>query len=151
MRGSTKVMTTYPLGAMNSLAICQLCQSVLWYRGYSSLEQSNGLSNIPINKRKITKKMEKQLNTILYLLSMWFPEVLESGLLALCGPNRVVDESTCECICRNGLTEDSCDTGWKLDHNTCKEVFSYYCYAGSVMGCQKCWHSFKNSNVSLIY
>lgn len=54
---------------------------------------------------------------------MWLPEALDSGLLALCGPNRVVDESTCECVCRNGLTEDSCDPGWKLDHNTCKEGF----------------------------
>ncbi|XP_070711611.1 vascular endothelial growth factor C-like isoform X2 [Pempheris klunzingeri] len=47
-------------------------------------------------------------------------EALDSGLLALCGPNRVLDYSTCECICRNGLTEDSCDPGWKLDHNTCE-------------------------------
>lgn len=54
-------------------------------------------------------------------LSVWLPEALDLGLLALCGPNRVVDESTCECVCRNGLTEDSCDPGWKLDHNTCKE------------------------------
>ncbi|XP_030264945.1 vascular endothelial growth factor C-like [Sparus aurata] len=46
-------------------------------------------------------------------------EALNSGLLALCGPNRVLDESTCDCVCRNGLTEDSCDPGWKLDHNTC--------------------------------
>lgn len=47
-------------------------------------------------------------------------EALESSLLALCGPNRVLDESTCDCVCRNGLTEDSCDPGWKLDHNTCE-------------------------------
>ncbi|KAF0045914.1 hypothetical protein F2P81_002443 [Scophthalmus maximus] len=47
-------------------------------------------------------------------------DVMDSGLLALCGPNRVLQESTCECICRNGLTEDSCDPGWKLDHNTCE-------------------------------
>ncbi|KAI3366009.1 hypothetical protein L3Q82_009838 [Scortum barcoo] len=47
-------------------------------------------------------------------------EALDLGLLALCGPNRVLDESTCECICRNGLTEASCDPGWKLDHNTCE-------------------------------
>ncbi|KAM8905394.1 vascular endothelial growth factor C-like [Spinachia spinachia] len=46
--------------------------------------------------------------------------VLDSGLLALCGPNRVLHESTCECVCRNGLTEDSCDPGWKLDHGTCE-------------------------------
>ncbi|KAL6115286.1 uncharacterized protein ACO6RY_00176 [Pungitius sinensis] len=44
----------------------------------------------------------------------------ETGLLALCGPNRVLHESTCECVCRNGLTEDSCDPGWKLDHDTCE-------------------------------
>uniref|UniRef100_A0A3Q1FY75 Vascular endothelial growth factor C-like n=1 Tax=Acanthochromis polyacanthus TaxID=80966 RepID=A0A3Q1FY75_9TELE len=47
-------------------------------------------------------------------------EVLDSGLLALCGPNRVLEHSTCECICQNGLTETSCDPGWKLDHNTCE-------------------------------
>ncbi|XP_054643115.1 vascular endothelial growth factor C-like isoform X1 [Dunckerocampus dactyliophorus] len=46
-------------------------------------------------------------------------EALDSGLLALCGPNRVLKESSCECICRNGLTEASCGPGWKLDHNTC--------------------------------
>ncbi|KAM9836115.1 vascular endothelial growth factor C-like [Aulostomus maculatus] len=45
---------------------------------------------------------------------------LDSGLLALCGPNRVLKDSTCECVCRNGLTEASCDTGWKLDHDTCE-------------------------------
>lgn len=47
-------------------------------------------------------------------------EVQHSGLLALCGPNKVMDESTCECVCQNGLTEHSCDPGWKLDHDTCK-------------------------------
>uniref|UniRef100_A0A8C2ZJ69 Platelet-derived growth factor (PDGF) family profile domain-containing protein n=1 Tax=Cyclopterus lumpus TaxID=8103 RepID=A0A8C2ZJ69_CYCLU len=54
------------------------------------------------------------------LLSTWLPDALDSGLLALCGPNRVLHESTCECVCRNGLTEDSCDPGWKLDHTTCQ-------------------------------
>uniref|UniRef100_A0A3Q3NIM8 Vascular endothelial growth factor C-like n=1 Tax=Mastacembelus armatus TaxID=205130 RepID=A0A3Q3NIM8_9TELE len=62
---------------------------------------------------------KKQLNTF-YFLSMWAPEALDSVLLALCGPNRVLQESTCECVCRNGLTEDSCDPGWKLDHKTCQ-------------------------------
>ncbi|TNN80850.1 Vascular endothelial growth factor C [Liparis tanakae] len=47
-------------------------------------------------------------------------DALDSGLLALCGPNRVLHESTCDCVCRNGLTEDSCDPGWKLDHTTCE-------------------------------
>ncbi|KAF6725984.1 Vascular endothelial growth factor C [Oryzias melastigma] len=47
-------------------------------------------------------------------------EMLDSSLLALCGPNRVLDESTCDCICQNGLTEESCDPGWKLDHDTCE-------------------------------
>lgn len=62
-----------------------------------------------------------QPNNCVYLFSMWSADSLDSGLLALCGPNRVLQESTCECVCRNGLTEDSCDPGWKLDHNTCKE------------------------------
>ncbi|KAK1876591.1 Vascular endothelial growth factor C [Dissostichus eleginoides] len=48
-------------------------------------------------------------------------EALDSGLLALCGPNRVLHKSSCECVCRNGLTENSCDPGWKLAHNTCKQ------------------------------
>uniref|UniRef100_A0A673B0G5 Platelet-derived growth factor (PDGF) family profile domain-containing protein n=1 Tax=Sphaeramia orbicularis TaxID=375764 RepID=A0A673B0G5_9TELE len=47
-------------------------------------------------------------------------EVLDLGLLALCGPHRVLEESTCECVCRNGLTEASCDPGWKLDQHTCE-------------------------------
>ncbi|XP_075871931.1 vascular endothelial growth factor C-like [Nelusetta ayraudi] len=47
-------------------------------------------------------------------------EVQHPGLLALCGPNKVMDESTCECVCQNGLTEHSCDPGWKLDHDTCE-------------------------------
>ncbi|XP_034031050.1 vascular endothelial growth factor C-like isoform X2 [Thalassophryne amazonica] len=47
-------------------------------------------------------------------------EVQNPGLLALCGPNRVLDESTCECVCRNGLTQANCEPGWKLDHNTCE-------------------------------
>lgn len=54
-----------------------------------------------------------------------YADVLDSGLLALCGPNRVMDESTCECVCQNGLTEDSCGPGWKLDHETCKQEFKY--------------------------
>uniref|UniRef100_A0AAX7SXI5 Platelet-derived growth factor (PDGF) family profile domain-containing protein n=1 Tax=Astatotilapia calliptera TaxID=8154 RepID=A0AAX7SXI5_ASTCA len=57
---------------------------------------------------------------IQFFTFLCFPEVLDSGLLALCGPNRVLEESTCECICQNGLTEASCDPGWKLDHNTCQ-------------------------------
>uniref|UniRef100_A0A8C6Q6E6 Platelet-derived growth factor (PDGF) family profile domain-containing protein n=1 Tax=Nothobranchius furzeri TaxID=105023 RepID=A0A8C6Q6E6_NOTFU len=47
-------------------------------------------------------------------------EALDSRLLALCGPNRVLEESSCECVCQNGLTEASCDPGWKLDQNTCE-------------------------------
>ncbi|XP_012707664.2 vascular endothelial growth factor C [Fundulus heteroclitus] len=47
-------------------------------------------------------------------------EALDSGLLALCGPNRVLEESTCECVCQNGRREASCEPGWKLDHNTCE-------------------------------
>ncbi|XP_062236765.1 vascular endothelial growth factor C-like [Platichthys flesus] len=47
-------------------------------------------------------------------------DIVDTSLLALCGPNRVLQESTCDCICRNGLTEDSCDPGWKLDHDTCE-------------------------------
>ncbi|XP_034072905.1 vascular endothelial growth factor C-like isoform X1 [Gymnodraco acuticeps] len=56
----------------------------------------------------------------LMFVSTWLSEALDSGLLALCGPNRVLHESSCECVCRNGLTEDSCDPGWKLAHNTCE-------------------------------
>lgn len=59
------------------------------------------------------------------LFCFGFPYVVDSGLLALCGPNRVLQESTCECVCRNGLTKDSCDPGWKLDHNTCKQAITH--------------------------
>jgi len=48
------------------------------------------------------------------------PGVLDSGLLALCGPSRVLDDSSCECVCRNGLTESSCEPGWRLDPETCE-------------------------------
>lgn len=47
-------------------------------------------------------------------------EPLDSALLALCGPNKVLDESSCECVCRNGLTEHSCGPGWMLDQESCE-------------------------------
>uniref|UniRef100_A0A3Q3DDM3 Platelet-derived growth factor (PDGF) family profile domain-containing protein n=1 Tax=Hippocampus comes TaxID=109280 RepID=A0A3Q3DDM3_HIPCM len=59
-------------------------------------------------------------NLFLSFSSLRLPEALDSGLLALCGPNRVLKEPSCECVCRNGLTEASCGPGWKLDHNTCE-------------------------------
>lgn len=64
----------------------------------------------------------------LMFVSTWLSEALDSGLLALCGPNRVLHESSCECVCRNGLTEDSCDPGWKLAHDTCKQAFKLSTY-----------------------
>lgn len=38
----------------------------------------------------------------------------------LCGPHRVLEESSCECVCQNGLTENSCEPGWRLDQHTCE-------------------------------
>uniref|UniRef100_I3J0H5 Platelet-derived growth factor (PDGF) family profile domain-containing protein n=2 Tax=Oreochromis TaxID=8139 RepID=I3J0H5_ORENI len=67
------------------------------------------------------KKKKNNNNKIIFFTFLCLPEVLDSGLLALCGPNRVLEESTCDCVCQNGLTEASCDPGWKLDHNTCKQ------------------------------
>ncbi|XP_067085357.1 vascular endothelial growth factor C-like [Osmerus mordax] len=45
---------------------------------------------------------------------------LDSALLVLCGPNKVLDEGSCECVCRNGLTEASCVSGWRLDQDSCE-------------------------------
>ncbi|KAI1902954.1 hypothetical protein AGOR_G00021890 [Albula goreensis] len=47
-------------------------------------------------------------------------EPLDAALLALCGPNKVLDEEKCECVCQNGLTESSCGPGWRLDEATCE-------------------------------
>lgn len=69
-----------------------------------------------------SKTSDEGIN-ILKLPFLSVAEMLDSSLLALCGPNRVLDESTCDCICQNGLTEESCDPGWKLDHDTCKMLF----------------------------
>uniref|UniRef100_A0A8C2ZJW5 Platelet-derived growth factor (PDGF) family profile domain-containing protein n=1 Tax=Cyclopterus lumpus TaxID=8103 RepID=A0A8C2ZJW5_CYCLU len=76
-----------------------------------------------LSKRPLHSIIRRATEIPFDLLSTWLPDALDSGLLALCGPNRVLHESTCECVCRNGLTEDSCDPGWKLDHTTCKEGF----------------------------
>ncbi|XP_056444448.1 vascular endothelial growth factor C-like [Gadus chalcogrammus] len=43
-----------------------------------------------------------------------------TGPLALCGPRRALDDASCECVCRNGLTDSSCEPGWRLDHDTCE-------------------------------
>ncbi|KPP59893.1 hypothetical protein Z043_122147, partial [Scleropages formosus] len=45
---------------------------------------------------------------------------LDAALLALCGPNKVLDEERCECVCENGLTEASCAQGWRLDEASCE-------------------------------
>lgn len=80
------------------------------------------LRTIALNDLKA--KLQKMTTIYLFCsLFMLYPDVLDSGLLALCGPNRVMDEFTCECVCQNGLTEDSCGPGWKLDHKTCKKGF----------------------------
>ncbi|KAG7484545.1 hypothetical protein MATL_G00050520 [Megalops atlanticus] len=47
---------------------------------------------------------------------------VDAALLALCGPNKVLDEERCECVCQNGLTEASCGPGWRLDKATCSCV-----------------------------
>ena len=38
----------------------------------------------------------------------------------MCGPRRALDDASCECVCRNGLTDSSCEPGWRLDHDTCE-------------------------------
>ncbi|XP_048851321.1 vascular endothelial growth factor C-like isoform X2 [Brienomyrus brachyistius] len=50
------------------------------------------------------------------------PDPLDAALLALCGPNKVLDEGRCECVCENGLTETSCGAGWRLDAAACECV-----------------------------
>uniref|UniRef100_A0AAY4BA86 Platelet-derived growth factor (PDGF) family profile domain-containing protein n=1 Tax=Denticeps clupeoides TaxID=299321 RepID=A0AAY4BA86_9TELE len=47
---------------------------------------------------------------------------MDSALLAICGPNKLLDEESCGCVCRNGLTEASCAPGWRLDEMSCKCV-----------------------------
>ncbi|KAG7465190.1 hypothetical protein MATL_G00173650 [Megalops atlanticus] len=49
-------------------------------------------------------------------------DVLDSALLALCGPNKVLDKERCECACPNGLTEASCGPGRHLDEASCRCV-----------------------------
>ncbi|KAJ8405470.1 hypothetical protein AAFF_G00319430 [Aldrovandia affinis] len=44
---------------------------------------------------------------------------LDATLLALCGPNKVLDEEQCQCVCRNGLTEANCGPGQSLDQVEC--------------------------------
>ncbi|KAK0133388.1 Vascular endothelial growth factor C [Merluccius polli] len=65
------------------------------------------------------KVVSASLKTAATLTENWV-WVVDSGLLALCGPSRVLDDASCECVCRNGLTESSCEPGWRLDHETCE-------------------------------
>ncbi|XP_076129891.1 vascular endothelial growth factor C-like [Alosa pseudoharengus] len=44
----------------------------------------------------------------------------DSALLELCGPNKLLDEESCDCVCQNGLTAASCGPGWRLDEDTCE-------------------------------
>ncbi|KAL0993865.1 hypothetical protein UPYG_G00114890 [Umbra pygmaea] len=43
-----------------------------------------------------------------------------SSLLLLCGPNKVLDEESCDCVCENGLTEATCRPGTRLDQENCE-------------------------------
>ncbi|KAL2095214.1 hypothetical protein ACEWY4_009933 [Coilia grayii] len=49
-------------------------------------------------------------------------EPADSALLALCGPNKVLDEESCECACQNGLTAAKCGPGLRLDEDLCECV-----------------------------
>lgn len=49
-------------------------------------------------------------------------EPRDPALLELCGPNKVLDEESCECACQNGLTDASCEPGWRLDEGSCECV-----------------------------
>ncbi|XP_062392794.1 vascular endothelial growth factor C-like [Sardina pilchardus] len=44
----------------------------------------------------------------------------DSALLELCGPNKRLDEESCDCVCQNGLTAASCGPGWRLDEDACE-------------------------------
>ncbi|KAL4631353.1 vascular endothelial growth factor C-like [Arapaima gigas] len=49
-------------------------------------------------------------------------EPLDAALLALCGPNKVLNREECKCMCQNGLTEASCGPSQTLDEASCQCV-----------------------------
>uniref|UniRef100_A0A8C5FGA2 Platelet-derived growth factor (PDGF) family profile domain-containing protein n=1 Tax=Gadus morhua TaxID=8049 RepID=A0A8C5FGA2_GADMO len=57
------------------------------------------------------------------------------GPLALCGPRRALDDASCECVCRNGLTDSSCEPGWRLDHDTCESGSPRTAPSRTLCGC----------------
>ncbi|KAB0398281.1 hypothetical protein E2I00_001790 [Balaenoptera physalus] len=44
------------------------------------------------------------------------------GFHDICGPNKELDEETCQCVCRGGLWPSSCGPHKELDRNSCQCV-----------------------------
>nr|XP_012626180.1 vascular endothelial growth factor C isoform X2 [Microcebus murinus] len=44
------------------------------------------------------------------------------GLYNICGPNKELDEETCQCVCKGGLQPSSCGPHKELDRNSCQCV-----------------------------
>ncbi|XP_022426516.1 vascular endothelial growth factor C [Delphinapterus leucas] len=44
------------------------------------------------------------------------------GFHNICGPNKELDEETCQCVCRGGLWPSSCGPHKELDRNSCQCV-----------------------------
>ncbi|KAJ7996418.1 hypothetical protein DPEC_G00236870 [Dallia pectoralis] len=65
-------------------------------------------------------------------------EPLESALLALCGPNKVLDEDSCDCVCQNGLTEASCGPNQLWDPGLCGCVCRAECPRSQPLNPETC-------------
>ncbi|TKC43299.1 hypothetical protein EI555_001365, partial [Monodon monoceros] len=46
----------------------------------------------------------------------------DDGFHNICGPNKELDEETCQCVCRGGLWPSSCGPHKELDRNSCQCV-----------------------------
>lgn len=45
-----------------------------------------------------------------------------NGFHDVCGPNKELDEDTCQCVCKGGLRPSSCGPHKELDKNSCQCV-----------------------------
>lgn len=45
-----------------------------------------------------------------------------NGFHDVCGPNKELDEDTCQCVCKGGLRPSSCGPHKELDRNSCQCV-----------------------------
>ncbi|OWK00301.1 hypothetical protein Celaphus_00019232, partial [Cervus elaphus hippelaphus] len=50
------------------------------------------------------------------------PSAGDDGFHDICGPNKELDEETCQCVCRGGLRASSCGPHKELDRDSCQCV-----------------------------